>query len=123
MNKEVNEVFLFLSDLNNYKELLPEDKISDWESAEDYCSFKIKGATTIGFKKTSVVENEKIHLISTDNSPVEFTLDINLNPESAKTSGDLTFESNVNPFVRMMIEKPLKSLFEHMIDKAEKKFN
>ena len=123
INESISDVFEYLSDLNNYYELLPTDKISDWESDTDSCSFKIKGAASIGFQKKSVEPFNKINLISGDKSPIDFDLTIVLSEEGEATKGYIDFESNVNPFLRMMIEKPLKNLFEHMVEKMEEKFN
>ena len=123
INKSINNVFEYLSDLNNYNELLPADKISDWESDVDSCSFKIKGAASIGFQKKSTEPFNRINLISGDKSPIDFDLAIILSEQDGETKGHIEFESNVNPFLRMMIEKPLKNLFEHMVDKMEEKFS
>ena len=123
INESISDVFEYLSDLNNYYELLPTDKISDWESDTDSCSFKIKGAASIGFQKKSVEPFNKIYLISGDKSPIDFDLTIVLSEDGEVTKGYLEFESNVNPFLRMMIEKPLKNLFEHMVEEMEKKFS
>jgi carbon monoxide dehydrogenase subunit G len=123
INKPESEVFDFLSDLNNYKELLPADQISNWQSDKDSCSFKIKGATNIGFVKKSSDPYSRINLVSSDNTPIEFKLTILLSELNGKTEGKIEFESNVNPFLRMMIEKPLKNLFEMMIGNMELKFN
>lgn len=123
INQSIKSVFEYLSDLNNYYDLLPADKISDWESDTDSCSFKIKGAASIGFQKKSVEPFNKISLISGDKSPIDFDLTIFLFEEGESTKGQLEFNSNVNPFLRMMIEKPLKNLFEHMVDEMEKKFS
>lgn len=123
INEAIEIVFDFLNDLNNYQELFPDDKISEWESNKDSCSFKIKGAASIGFIKKSVVPFSRINLVSGDKSPIEFELSILLSNDEGKTTGNIEFESNVNPFLRMMIEKPLKNLFEHMIDNMERKFS
>jgi carbon monoxide dehydrogenase subunit G len=118
-----DKVFAYLSDLRNYHELLPQDKVENFEAEEDSCTFKIKGATTIGFKRTNTLPNKSIHLISTENSPIDFRLDLKLNEQEGSTEGDLTFESKVNPFVKMMIEKPLTSLFDHMVGRVEEVFS
>lgn len=123
INESISNVFEYLSDLNNYYELLPTDKISDWESDTESCSFKIKGAASIGFQKKSVEPFNRINLISGDKSPIDFDLTVLLTEEVGATKGHIEFESNVNPFLRMMIEKPLKNLFEHMVDEMEKKFS
>ena len=123
INGPVETVFDYLNDLNNYRDLFPADKISDWESDKDSCSFKIKGAASIGFVKKSTEPFSKINLISGDKSPIDFELTIVLSDNAGKTEGNIEFESNVNPFLRMMIEKPLKNLFESMIDNMEGKFS
>jgi len=123
INQPIDKVFEYLSDLNNYRELLPADKISDWDSDTESCSFKIKGAASIGFQRKSTEPFNRINLISGDKSPIDFDLSIILNEQDGSTKGHMEFESNVNPFLRMMIEKPLKNLFEYMVDEMEKKFS
>ena len=123
INEPIINVFEYLSDLNNYRELMPAGKISDWKSDVDFCSFKIKDAASISFQKISSDPFNRINMISGDNSPIDFKLAIILSQEEGKTKGHIEFESNVNPFLRMMIEKPLKNLFEHMVEKMEEKFN
>ena len=123
IQKPINVVFDYLSDLNNYRELIPADKISDWESDFDSCSFKIKGTASIAFQKKSTDPYNRINLISGDKSPIDFELAILLSDDDGVTKGHIEFESNVNPFLRMMIEKPLKNLFEYMIDNLDKIFN
>ena len=124
INRPIIEVFDYLSNLNNYIELLPKEKIANWKSDDDFCEFKIEGAANIGFYKKSVVEPTRINIISGGKSPIDFELFINLTDTgNGTTEGYIDFESNVNPFMRMMIEKPLKNLFNHMIGKMEEKFN
>lgn len=115
INKPINNVFDYLSDLNNYEVLFPQDKIENWQSTNDDCSFKIKGATVIDFKIVEKNTHESIVLKSGDKSPFEFTLTIHLNNENeVKTIGYNVFEAKVNPFLKMMIEKPLTNLFNHL---------
>ena len=40
VSTSIQDCYAYLSDMNNYKELLPLDKISDWNSSEKSCSFK-----------------------------------------------------------------------------------
>lgn len=121
INKPINNVFDYLSDLNNYEVLFPQDKIENWQSTNDDCSFKIKGATVIDFKIVEKNTHESIVLKSGDKSPFEFTLTIHLNNENeVKTIGYNVFEAKVNPFLKMMIEKPLTNLFNHLTSSLKK---
>ena len=123
INKSAQEVFDYLSDMNNFKNLLPEDKISDWQSDTSSCSFKIQGATTISFVIESKEAPGHIHMISGDNAPFKFTLDVHLSENAGVTTGYQIFEADVNMFMKMMVEKPLQNLFDYIVDQLEKQLN
>lgn len=116
--KRPQEVFNYLCDLNNFKELLPQDKISNWESKEDYCSFKVQNTATIDIQFKEAEEFGLIHLVSGARSPFPFTLDIHLNAEGDSfTQGYQLFDGKVNPFLKLMVEKPLTNLFNYIADR------
>ena len=109
------EVFDFLIDLNNFQQLLPQDKISDWESTNDSCAFKVQHAATIELIKDSSEAPEKIHLVSGSRSPFPFTLDIHLSSNGDnQCDGYLLFQGKMNPFIKMVAEKPLRNLFDYI---------
>ena len=76
INRSAKEVFDYLSDMNNFINLLPKDKISYWEADKQKCSFKIQGATTISFVIESKDEPNHIHMVSGERSPCKFDLDV-----------------------------------------------
>lgn len=117
------EVFDYLKDMNNFKNLLPEDKISNWQADKDRCSFKIQGTTTISFIIESSEEPNHIHLISGDESPFNFNLDIYLNEENGITTGYQIFDADINMFMKMMVEKPLQNLFDYIVDRLQAELN
>lgn len=117
VRKDQKEVFNYLCDLNNFKELLPQDKISNWESKEDYCSFKVQNTATIDIQFKEAKEFNLIHLVSGDKSPFPFTLDIHLEEKEDGTFGYQLFDGKVNPFLKLMVEKPLTNLFNYIADR------
>ena len=117
------DVFDFLIDLNNLKELLPQDKISDWQSNSNECSFKVMGAYTIGLEKQSENEPGQIVLKATDKSPFPFTLDIGITNNGTTTTAGLISEVDVNPFMKMMVQKPLQNLFDYIAEQLHLKFS
>ncbi len=117
INRPAKDVFDYLSDMNNFKNLLPEDKISNWKSDVNQCSFKIQGATTISFVIESKEEPNLIRMISGDQSPFSFNLDVHLIEEDGKTTGYQVFEADINMFMKMMVEKPLQNLFDFIVDR------
>jgi hypothetical protein len=49
--------------------------------------------------------------------PFPFTLDVHLEENGAGTKARQHFEADLNPFIKMMVESPLKNLFDHIADK------
>ncbi len=112
----IKSVFDFLKDTNNIFHLLPQDKISDWKSANLSCSFKVQGGIIISFLQERVEEPTKIFLRSGEKVPFKFTLVIFLEEKGDKTEGYLQFDGEVNYFLKMMVEGPLKHLFNTMAE-------
>lgn len=117
VNKPIHEVYSFLIDLRHFKQLLPEDKISDWEASSDSCSFKIQNVATIGLYLESKIENAEIKLASTEKTPFPFSLTINLFAQGDSCKVEQICHAEVNPFLKMMVEKPLNALFDHIADR------
>lgn len=118
------EIFNFLSDFNNIKQLLPEDKISEWTSTVDDCSFKIQGTATIPLVKDSVEEFSRINIVSGPKAPFPFTLVAHINTldGDAGCESYLVFDGEINAFLKMMVVKPLTNLFDYMSHKLSKSF-
>lgn len=119
MTKPVLDVQRYIEDMSNFEHLLPKDRISDFQSSEGQCSFKISGMATIGLKiKESNPGN--IILESTD-SPFSFTMDVRMNEmEDKGTEAYQIVDLDLNPMMKMMVEKPLTNLFDHIADKLQK---
>lgn len=119
---EPAKVYAYLSDLRNFKALLPQDKISDWQAQQDSCQFKVQGGYKIGLQWESGVEYSKIVLKSTAASPFPFKLNISLDPDGDSTNTQQICDADINPFLKMMVEKPLTNLFDHIADQLVKQF-
>ncbi len=117
------KVYKYITDLNNFKELLPQDRISEWESTTNYCSFKVQGTATIDLKLKESKEFEHIVLESGDKSPFPITLNIFLSEKEEITTVYQVMDAKVNPFLKMMVEKPLANLFDYIADKLTEKVN
>jgi carbon monoxide dehydrogenase subunit G len=118
--KPAKELYTFLQDMNNFEQLLPLGRISEWASDGVSCSFKVQGAATIGLKLDGGNEYELLKLKATERSPFPFTLDAHLDEKDGKTTAWMEFNGDINPFIKMMVEKPLKNLFDHIADRMVK---
>ena len=116
-----DKIFQFISNFNHFKQLLPEDKVEDWQSSEKACSFKIKGMTTLGLKLGDIEKPSKIMMLSDGKVPFKFHLNVNIQEvDSENSMVHIDFEGDINPFMKMMVEKPLTNFFNMLVDKLSK---
>tara|TARA_B100001059_G_scaffold221697_1_gene244900 strand:+ start:366 stop:764 length:399 start_codon:yes stop_codon:yes gene_type:complete len=113
----------FLTKPSNLEHLLPMEKVKDFVSDETSCSFKVQGGFIIALVQDGS-EEDKVFLKSGEKSPFPFKLAIHLvEQEEKKTEVHISFDGEVNAFLKMMVEKPLLSLFNYMSNKLSKHFS
>lgn len=122
VNASAQQVFEFLSDARNIEHLLPQDKISEFQSDENGCSFKAQGGIVIPLIYVSKEPFSKIMMESGEKAPFSYTLSIILKETGTTCEGHIEFEANINMFMKMMVEKPLTSLFVVMTKNLQKQF-
>lgn len=118
INASSSDVIAFLSDLNNVEKLLPQDKISEWKSSTEECSFKVQNTATISLVKKDVSDNV-LKMVSGEKSPFPFSLDVTIAEQETGVTGQIHFKGEVNAFLKMMVERPLTSLFDYMSEKLK----
>ncbi len=123
VNATQGVIFSFLTDSTNLIHLLPQDKISDWKASATECSFKVQGGVTISLIQNGAENQNKVFMKSGEKSPFPFKLTIFINENGEKTTGHLEFDGEVNMFLKMMVEKPLTGLFNHMAQKLQEHFS
>lgn len=110
-----DRIFAMLSDLSNLEQIkdrIPQDKISDFEFDSDSCSFAVAPVGKITFR---IVEREPNKLIkfATTNSPVPLFLWIQLVQAAENdTKMKLTARAELNAFIKPMVAKPLQDAID-----------
>lgn len=119
INKPASEIFNFLTNFNNFQKLMP-PQVTNWQSTENDCSFTISGMATIGMKIVEKTPNTLIKVTSNGKVPFNFTLDI-LFTETSPTQciGQFIFDADLNPMMKMMVEKPLGKFFNLLAEKMK----
>ncbi|MBK6830450.1 MAG: hypothetical protein IPG92_06795 [Flavobacteriales bacterium] len=117
--KPAQTLYDFVQDMNNFQQLLPEGRISEWKSDGTSCSFKVQGAATIGLQLDGGTPPELLKLKATERSPFPFTLDVHMKESNGTTTIWQEFNADLNPFIKMMVEKPLQNLFDHIADRMK----
>ena len=112
-----DHLFDFMGDFNNFKHLLPDDKIENFECTSNQCSFGIKGLMPLTIKIKDKQNKSRITFETSGLAKFIFTLHIHL-LEGQKNNVQL--EGDMNPFIRVMAEKPLGDLINTMASKLAK---
>jgi hypothetical protein len=107
--------------MNNFEQLLPKDKIENWNATNETCTFKIKSMGNIELKRVASTPNSLIYLDSFGKTPIKFSLNIYLSEKSDTTSeAYILFDGDINPFMKMMLEKPLTEFFNYLVIRLTK---
>jgi carbon monoxide dehydrogenase subunit G len=118
----IQQVFDFLKVPSNIELLLPKDKISDFKSSDLECSFKAQGGVPISLVFGNHTEPTKLNMASGEKAPFKYTLAIILEEKGPETQGHIEFNADINMFMKMMVEKPLFSLFNSMTERLKQQF-
>ena len=122
INTSSDKVLDFIQIPSNIEHLLPIDKITDFKSDDQSCSFKVQGGITISLVNNGRSGNEQLFLRSGEKSPFPFKLTIYAQLKNEKTLGYIEFNGEVNAFLKMMVEKPLSALINYMSKKLSEQF-
>ena len=120
------DIYNFLSNFNNLKSVIPQDKIHNFESTEETCNFSIDGVGMTGLK---IIEKEPFKLIkitSNGKSPFSFFFWIQLKAienEENTTAIRLTIDAKLNPMMKMMVGKHLQKGIDAIVDQVTVFFN
>jgi hypothetical protein len=116
------EIYAFITDFNNFKTLLPEDRVSGWESSGDQCSFQVDPLGRTGLQILEKTPSSLVKIASIPEfSKYQFTIWIQIKQvATGDTRIKITIEPHVNQMLLPMVKGPLKLFVNGLIDKMEK---
>ncbi len=100
-------LFQKLSDLRNLGPLMP-DSVKGFQATETDCSFQLGPLGTIHLERTSMTPHSEIVLQTKEQKPFAIALHIQFTPQEGGTLVGMSVKEDLNPFMRMMVEKPLE---------------
>jgi hypothetical protein len=119
VEKPASHVFAYLTNFNNFRSMMP-PQVTDWKSTEDECSFNISGMASIGMKIVEKTPHSRILIHSHGKVPFDFELEVILTEKGEqKCTGQLICTAELNPMMKMMVEKPLMKFFNVLADKMK----
>lgn len=118
VNKSAKELVEMLKSPEGYRELMP-DSLQSFEVRDQGFKFSLKGMPEIALNIDEISE-EKVVLKSASSS-LDFALNGMMKAvNDTQTEVQLLFEGKFNPFIKMMVEKPLQNFINALTDNIEK---
>ncbi len=116
--KSQKELFNFLTDLNNFEQLMPENTQKFEVDGESFI-FGLKGMPEIRLVLKERTEYSQI-VLGAASSKLPFTLTVNiLEIDETTCESTFDFEGSFNPMMAMMIKKPLQKFIHTLSENIE----
>jgi hypothetical protein len=119
INKSQKDFFEFLSHLENFEQIMPENNEKFEVDGESFI-FSLKGMPEIRLIVKEKQEFNKI-VLGAASSKLNFSLTAiidSISENSCETQ--LLFEGEFNPMMAMMVKKPLQKFIDTLTEQAEK---
>ena len=118
VNKSASELVAMLDSPEGYRELMP-DSLQSFEVRDNGFKFSLKGMPEIALNIDEISETKVV--LKSASSSLDFALNGMLNQiNETQTEVQLLFEGKFNPFIKMMVEKPLQNFINALTDNIEK---
>lgn len=111
VNKPVAQVYAFLADMNNHRQLMP-DNIVDWTSTADVASFNIQNITKLSLKIDERVADTLVRIIPAEKPPFDMELKWELSVVDGATQAAFTITASLNMMMKMLASGPLQKLVD-----------
>jgi carbon monoxide dehydrogenase subunit G len=112
-----------ISEPGNLEALLPKEHVQSFAAEGDGCTFKVTGGFDIVLKRTEGEAPRVVRYASQKGTPIRFNLEIIIEASGdAESTVQIQCDADLNPFMKMMAEKPLQNIFQGMAAAAEEAF-
>ncbi len=113
VEKPDRELIAELSNFENFRALMPAEVVQ-FEAFEDGFTFGLKGFPAVKLVRDFEAPADRVALKSRGGS-IDFRLVCTAIPiDDKRSKAQLVFDGDLNPMLRMMVERPLKSLIDRL---------
>jgi carbon monoxide dehydrogenase subunit G len=112
INKPLTEVYDFLADFNNHKQLMP-DNIQEWVSTKDEARFSIQNMAKLALKIEKRSPDELVRIIPAEKPPFDLELKWSLSFNNDHTDILFTISAELSMMMKMLASGPLQKLADH----------
>ncbi|MCU0458606.1 MAG: hypothetical protein MUE37_05890 [Bacteroidales bacterium] len=115
-----SDLYAFLTDMRNFRSVIPDGEVTDWEATEDHCSFKTVSTGRIKVSLSEALPHSELNYEAesflTGRVKVRISLEYISNMRSAiRIDAGL----NMNPLLRMLIGDSAGKYLETLMDLIE----
>lgn len=112
-----SKVFAYLSNFKNFQNILPAESVENYSASDERCTFYL-----VGISELTLFISEKIKYTTityqSENNPYQISLRVHLSVGSNNTCNcQLELNAEFSKIIKLMAEKPLKSVLNKMLDK------
>lgn len=119
VNKNAQDVYDFLMNVENFEQIMPESKQKFEKLSEEKFLFQLKGMPEIVLKqKESTAPSIVVLGAASDKLP--FTLTANINDQGAESEVQLIFDGQFNAMMGMMIKGPIQNFINALSENLGK---
>jgi carbon monoxide dehydrogenase subunit G len=112
IDRPVSQVYSFLTDLNNHRQLMP-DNITDWVSTNDTAGFNVQNMAKLNLKAESRITDKLVTIIPSEKPPFDLELKWELFSADDHTGVVYTISADLNMMMKMLASGPLQKLADH----------
>jgi|AntAceMinimDraft_16_1070373.scaffolds.fasta_scaffold28131_2 hypothetical protein len=120
INSSCEDLFIFISNLNNFKKLMPE-QIVNWKSTNNTCSFTIKEMADIGMRIFETTPYSEIIIIPDGKVPFDFNIICYIKKnKNDNCSFQLILNAELNSMFEIIAKKPLANFVNILVQNLKK---
>ncbi len=120
VNKTAEEVFEFLTKVENFEQLMPESKQKFEKISDSRFLFQLKGMPELVLdQKESTPSSQVVLGAASDKLPFTLKADIG-DTEDGKSTTKLTFDGEFNAMMAMMIKNPIQNFINTLSENIGK---
>lgn len=96
------------------------EQVEQFESEGDTCHFTIKGMASLGLRFDEKVSPTRIVMSHHGKAPFALKLMCHITPvDQNRSTLQLTMDADLNPFLKMVAEKPLTNFLNLLLEKYQ----
>ncbi len=114
------DLYAFLTDIRNFKDILSEDIVSEWVSSADKCSFRVEKAGRVTVSLLEALPHSEVSYAAENLLTGNLVLKISIEHVTNLSSKlYITADVNMNPLARMIIGGAVPQYLDRLIDIIE----